>query len=179
MADRKLKVFQTRLGFYDTVVAGPSQTAALRAWGINQDLFAQGAAFRTDDAEAVEAARAYPETPLRRPVGTDDAFALHPSSLPRLPDAPESRAIRQRLPKAKPEPPPETPADRSTLDAAEAALRSLDDSRKREEAAFRQRKDELETAREAAQSAYADRRRRATASVVAASDAFRKAGGKD
>jgi hypothetical protein len=36
------KVFQAQFGFYDTVVAAPSQVAALRAWGIHQNLFAGG-----------------------------------------------------------------------------------------------------------------------------------------
>jgi len=39
-AKRKLKVFQAQLGFYDTVVAVPGRAAALRAWGVHQDLFA-------------------------------------------------------------------------------------------------------------------------------------------
>ena len=33
MAGRKLKVFQAQFGFYDTIVAAPSQAAALRACG--------------------------------------------------------------------------------------------------------------------------------------------------
>ena len=63
---RRLKVFQVHLGFYDTVVAAPSQAAALRAWGTHQNLFADGQARVTDDPQAIEAALAYPETPLKR-----------------------------------------------------------------------------------------------------------------
>ena len=33
---RKLKVFQTQFGFFDTVLAAPSQAAALRAWGTHR-----------------------------------------------------------------------------------------------------------------------------------------------
>src|SRR5205085_10312942 len=58
---RKLKVFQAQIGFYDTVVAAPSQAAALRAWGIRQNLFADGLARTTDEPQAVEAALATPE----------------------------------------------------------------------------------------------------------------------
>ena len=47
MAGRKLKVFQAQFGFYDTIVAAPSQAAALRAWGVNQNLFASGEATGT------------------------------------------------------------------------------------------------------------------------------------
>lgn len=63
MVGRKLKVFQAQFGFYDTVVAAPSQAAALRAWGTHQDLFASGAATVTTDEAAIAAALAHPETP--------------------------------------------------------------------------------------------------------------------
>jgi hypothetical protein len=36
----KLKAYQAQIGFYDTVVAAPSQAAALRVWGVRQNLFA-------------------------------------------------------------------------------------------------------------------------------------------
>ena len=85
MAGRKLKVFQAQFGFYDTIVAAPSQAAALRAWGTHQNLFANGDAKVTTDEAAVAAATAYPETPLRRAVGSSDPFALEPTSLPKVP----------------------------------------------------------------------------------------------
>ena len=75
--------------------------------------------------------------------------------------------------------PAKSPADRSKLDAAEKALRALDDRRKDEEADFRHEQDELETRRDAAQSAYVEDRKRATAKVVEARAAYRKAGGDD
>src|SRR3954464_10059196 len=53
---RKLKVFQASLGFYATVVAAPSQAAALRAWGIRQNLFGDGVARPAEDEKAVEVA---------------------------------------------------------------------------------------------------------------------------
>jgi hypothetical protein len=40
---RKLKVFQAPFGFFDTILAAPSQAAALRAWGTHRNLFADGA----------------------------------------------------------------------------------------------------------------------------------------
>ena len=54
--ERRLKVFQTHLGFFDTVVAAPSQAAALRAWGLHQNIFADGLARIADDPQAVAAA---------------------------------------------------------------------------------------------------------------------------
>jgi len=173
---RKLKVFQAQFGFYDSVVAASSQAAALRAWGVHQNLFADGRAKLTEDDKAIEAALAHPETPLRRAVGSADPFALEPTSLPKVPDVPKRPAAK---PAAKAKPPPKPPADRSALDAAEAKLRKLDEARKREEADFRRRQAELEADRDAAQARYVEGRKAATAAVVAARGAFRKAGGRD
>jgi hypothetical protein len=178
MAGRKLKVFQAQFGFYDTVVAAPSQAAALRAWGTRQNLFASGEATVTTDEAAIAAATAHPETPLRRAVGSKDPFALEPTSLPKVPDAPKTAAVKP-APKPRPEAPARPPADRSKLDAAEKTLGKLDDVRKREEAAFRQEEADLETRRTAAQEAYVEARKAATASVVAARTAYREAGGAD
>jgi len=178
VAGRKLKVFQAQFGFYDSVVAAPSQAAALRAWGTHQNLFASGEAKAATDEAAIAAATAQPETPLRRAVGSSDAFALEPTSLPKVPDAPKKRAAKT-APKPKPATPRRPPADRSKLDAAEKALRQLDDRRKREEADFRKAQEDLEARREAAQSAYVDARKTATAKVAGARTDYRKAGGED
>lgn len=175
---RRLKVFQAQFGFYDTVVAAPSQAAALRAWGIHQNLFADGRAGITDDAQAVEAALAHPETPLRRAVGSTDPFALEPTSLPKVPEAPK-RPASKAPPKKAPPSPPKPPADRSALDAAEAKLAKLDEARKREEAEFRRRQAELDAQRDAAQAGYVEQRKAATAAVVSARQAYRKVGGSD
>lgn len=48
-----------------------------------------------------------------------------------------------------------------------------------EEAAFRKRQEDLEAARSAAQSAYVQKRKAATAAVVETRTAYRKAGGTD
>ena len=175
---RRLKVFQAQFGFYDSVVAAPSQAAALRAWGTHQNLFADGQARITTDPKAVEVALAHPETPLLRAVGSDDAFALKPTALPKVPDAPK-RASAKPAAKANSDPRPKAQADRSALDAAEAALRKLDDARKREEADLRQRQDELDQGKADAQAAYVEGRKTATAAVVDARQAYRKAGGDD
>lgn len=36
---RKLKTFQTSLGFYDLAIAAPPMKAALEAWGAGSNLF--------------------------------------------------------------------------------------------------------------------------------------------
>lgn len=171
-------MFQAQFGFYDTVVAAPSQAAALRAWGVRQNLFTDGTARLTDDSQAVEAALAHPETPLRRAVGSSEPFALEPTSLPKVPDLPKRPAAKPAA-KSKPAAPAKPPADRSKLNAAEAKLRKLDEGRKAEEAEFRRREAELEAAREAAQARYVRDRKAATAAVVAARGAYREAGGAD
>lgn len=175
---RKLKVFQAQFGFYDTVVAAPSQAAALRAWGVSQNLFASGDAKLTTDEAAVTAAIAHPEVPLRRAVGSSDPFALEPTSLPSVPDGPKKVAAKA-APKVKPPVPAKPPADRSKLDAAEKALSGVDEARKLEEAEFRREAEELESRRMAAQGAYVDARKSATSKVVEARTAYRKAGGAD
>ncbi|MEO6340406.1 MAG: hypothetical protein ABIO39_10235 [Caulobacteraceae bacterium] len=178
MAGRKLKVFQAQFGFYDTVVAAPSQAAALRAWGVNQNLFASGDAKVTTDEAAVAAATAHPEIPLRRAVGSSDPFALQPTNLPTVPNAPK-KAVVNPAAKANPQVPARPPANRSNLDDAEKALSDLDERRKREEAGYRREAEGLESRRMAAQGAYVDARKAATTKVVEARTAYRKAGGPD
>jgi hypothetical protein len=41
---RKLKTYETSLGFFDLAIAAPSMKAALDAWGADSNLFHQGAA---------------------------------------------------------------------------------------------------------------------------------------
>jgi hypothetical protein len=173
---RRLKVFQAQFGFYDTVVAAASQAAALQAWGTHQNLFASGQARAMDDPQAIEAALANPGMTLKRAAGSDEPFALEATSLPSVPDAPKRAADR---PPATPPPPAKPPVDRSSLDAAEAALRKLDEDRKREEAEIRQRQDALDAKRSEAQAAYVEARKAATTAVVAARGAYRDAGGED
>ena len=178
MAARKLKVFQAQFGFYDTVVAAPSQAAALRAWDTHQNLFASGDAKVATDGAAIAAALEHPETPLRRAVGSTDPFQLEPANLPTAPDAPKrAKVIAVAKPKVVAATKPS--ADRTALDAAELALRKLGDARKSEEAAFRRRQEALDTAKMAAQSAFVEGRKAATAAIVKARDAYRKAGGED
>ena len=57
------------------------------------------------------------------------------------------------------------------------ALGELDDRRKREEADLRRQQEEFDAKRTAAQQSYVDARKKATAAMVAAQGAYRKAGG--
>ena len=84
------KVYQAHLGFYDTVIAAPSQASALAAWGSSQNLFRIGLAKLADDPKAIEAALAKPGMVLRRPAGSTVPFSEHPP-LPKIP------AIRKQV----------------------------------------------------------------------------------
>lgn len=81
---RSLKVFRTHLGFYDAIVAAPSRKAALEAWGVGPQVFAQGFAAETNDAKAVAAALVQPGAVLRRPFGSNGEFKAH-AAKPKVP----------------------------------------------------------------------------------------------
>jgi colicin import membrane protein len=74
---RKLKVYQTSLGFFDLAIAAPSMKAALEAWGAGSNLFHQGVAKESNDRKVIDAAMKKPGTILQRPVGTDGPFLEH------------------------------------------------------------------------------------------------------
>lgn len=93
MAGKNLKVYRTHSGFYDAVVAAPSQKAALEAWGINQNLFARGLASVVGDDEIIKLAKSQPGVVLRRIYGSKDKFAVKPRS-PRKTDLPKAGRTR-------------------------------------------------------------------------------------
>src|SRR5215468_5261172 len=101
---RKLKTYQTSLGFYDLAIAAPSMKAALEAWGAGSNLFHQGIANETDDPHVVAATMAKPGVVVRRPAGSSGRFAEH-SDLPTDLEQPRSRNGKSR-PKPKKESPP-------------------------------------------------------------------------
>src|SRR5512139_229498 len=72
---RKLKTFQTSLGFYDLAIAAPSMKAALEACGAGSNLFHQGVAKETEDSDVVAATMSKPGVVLRRPAGSSGRFA--------------------------------------------------------------------------------------------------------
>jgi hypothetical protein len=80
---RKLKTYQTSLGFFDLAIAAPSMKAALEAWGADSNLFHQGVAKESDDPDVVAATMSKPGVVLKRPVGSSGPFREH-ADLPRL-----------------------------------------------------------------------------------------------
>ena len=94
---KKLKVYQTSIGFFDLVIAAPSMKAAAEAWGADPDIFKRGFAKPTEDPKVVEATMAAPGVVLRRPVGSHGKFtekAALPKALEGVQRAPQGRAQR-------------------------------------------------------------------------------------
>src|SRR5437762_14304764 len=126
---RKLKTFQTSLGFYDLAIAAPSMKAALEAWGAGSNLFHQGVAKETDDPDVVAATMSKPGVVLKRAAGSSGRFAEHSD----LPAADEADGDRKRSrPKARKRPRPKI----SEKAARKAAL-DFERERKRHEAGRR------------------------------------------
>ena len=138
---RKLKTYQTSLGFFDMAIAAPSMKAALEAWGSKSNLFHQGFAREVDDPDVIAATIAKPGVILRRPVGSDGPFkedAELPSDLSR--DKVKNKPKKHRAKLGK-------PFDRKMDDPAtrKAALAYQREQRQRES---QQRKDEAVRAKE-------------------------------
>jgi colicin import membrane protein len=154
---RKLKTFQTSLGFYDLAIAAPSMKAALEAWGAGSNLFHQGVAKETDDPDVVAATISKPGVVLKRPAGSNGRFAEH-SDLPSDLESVESRTLRGRH-RQKPAKPS---APKISEREARKAAADFEKERKRREAE-RQRE-------QAARERDRERREKATAKAQAALD---------
>jgi colicin import membrane protein len=137
---RKLKTYQTSVGFFDLAVAAPSMAAALRAWGADTNLFQQGFAKETDDPAIVAATLAQPGVVLRRPVGSDGAFSEH-AELPKelTVDRGKERTAKPRAPTR--EPPAQKVDDKAAREAALAFERERQrrESERRKAAAAREK----------------------------------------
>lgn len=153
---RKLKTFQTSLGFYDLAIAAPSMKAALEAWGAGSNLFHQGVAKETDDPDVVAATMSKPGMVLKRPAGSNGRFGEQ-SGLPS--DLGSGGKGKRQGHRAKPAkgPPPKI----SEGDARKAAAEFEKEQKRRE--AERRRE-------EAARERDRERREKATAKAQAALD---------
>lgn len=96
---RKLKTYLTNLGFFELAVAAPSMKAALAAWGLTQNVFAQDLAKQTEDSRIVAAAEARPGMVLRRPIGSHGAFSEH-AQLPKVKAAKKPRPVKPKINRA-------------------------------------------------------------------------------
>jgi hypothetical protein len=155
---RKLKTYQTSLGFFDLAIAAPSMKAALEAWGEDSNLFHQGAAKESDDPDVIAATMANPGVVLKRPVGSGGSFNEHAELPTDLGDGRPTKAARKSK-GSKVTKPSSRPVDR-------AAERKAAFDYDRE-----QRRRELERAREeAARQKERERRQKAVHKAQAALD---------
>ncbi|SFM50873.1 hypothetical protein SAMN05216573_102184 [Bradyrhizobium sp. Rc3b] len=155
---RKLKTYQTSLGFFDLAIAAPSMKAALEAWGADSNLFHQGAAKESDDPDVIAATMAKPGVVLRRPVGSNGSFKEHADLPTNLEGRRPTKAARKsKGSKAK------KPSSRRVDKAAERKA-ALDYQRE-------ERRRELERAKEeAARQKERERRQQAVDKAQAALD---------
>jgi hypothetical protein len=129
---RKLKTYQTSLGFFDQAIAAPSMKAALEAWGADSNLFHQGAAREADDPDIIAATMKRPGIVLRRPVGSDAPFGEQ-AELPKdLEGKPPKAAAKARGRTARK--PPSRPVDKAAGRKAALAYEREQKSREREKA---------------------------------------------
>jgi hypothetical protein len=139
----KLKIFQAHLGFFDTIVAAPSQKAALEAWGSRQDLFRDGTAAIATGPDAIKAALEKPGVVLKRLSGSTGAFMEQPP-LPKSSGSSRKGALSRRRAQTIQKQP-----DRRKLEAAERALAKLQEEWEHMNAEFAEREDALRTERRA------------------------------
>jgi len=151
---RKLKTYQTSLGFFDMAVAAPSMKAALEAWGSNSNLFHQGVAKETDDPKIVAATMAKPGVVLRRAVGSGGRFAEH-AALPADLSGGMDDGPKRHRPKSKKRSPAKT-SDKAARRAAleyERTEKQRQSERRKQEAARAKENQRRESAIAKAQTA--------------------------
>jgi len=157
----RLKTYTAEIdGVHEWIVAAPNQKAALEAFGVRQNLFAQGFARAVDDPALSQAASTRPGVPLSRVKGSKGPFTTGAAkdggwdaalkSAPRRRKPPSRKALdaaRGALDRLE----AEADAAAQDLDARRAALeREADQSRRR----FETRRAKLQAALEKAETAY-------------------------
>jgi len=156
---KKLKTYETSLGFFDLAIAAPSMKAALEAWGADSNLFHQGAAKQSEDPDVVAATMAKPGVMLKRPVGSNGPFKVHAELPTNLDDATArpSKAARSKPAGRKPKKTSSRPTDKAAEQKAAVAYererKRRDRERAREEAARQKQREHRQQAVDKAQSA--------------------------
>ncbi len=143
--------------------------AALEAWGADSNLFHQGAAKESDDADVIAATMAKPGVVLKRPVGTNGPFgedAGLPTGLGRAVPVKPSRAPKIRRPK-----PAAAPVDKAAERKAALAYERVKKRREREqakeEAVRRKERERRQQAVDNAQAALDEAEHKHTGNVAA------------
>jgi hypothetical protein len=181
----RLKAYAAEIdGLHEWIVAAPNQTAALEAFGVGQNLFAQGAARVETDPEKVKCALAHPGVPLRRLKGSSDPFgpvaANAPSgweaALAAAAKAPKAEKAGKKAGKAaKPEP---LPPSRRALDKAEAALAEVKAERDRALSEIEDERRALDAREAELKARFKSRVGKAKDRVKEETTAYKRAGGQ-
>jgi len=154
---KKLKTYETSLGFFDLAIAAPSMKAALEAWGADSNLFHQGAAKQSEDPDVVAVTMAKPGVVLRRPVGSDGSFSEHADLPTNLGDTDKptktAREPQGHKPKQASSRPVDKAAERKAALAYDREQNRRNRERAREEAARQQERERRQQAIDKAQSA--------------------------
>jgi hypothetical protein len=158
---RKLKTYQTSLGFFDLAVAAPSMKAALEAWGADSNLFHQGAAMQSEDPDIIEATMAAPGVVLKRPVGSSGPFKEH-AELPTDIAHDGSKKARRKSAGRQPQKPAKRSdeADRKAALAFEKEHERRERERAKEETAQQKERERRQHAVDKAQGAFDAARRK-------------------
>jgi hypothetical protein len=152
---RKLKTYQTSLGFFEQAIAAPSMKAALEAWGADSNLFHQGAAKESTDPDVIGATMAKPGVVLKRPVGSDGPFGEH-AALPQnlgLGGGNKPASKRSNRNATKPPARPDKAADRKAAQAYERERQRREREEAKEEAARQKERERRQHATDKAQAA--------------------------
>lgn len=158
---RKLKTYQTSLGFFDQAIAAPSMKAALEAWGTKTNLFHQGVAKEVDDPNVIAATMRKPGVILKRPIGSRGPFKEHAELPTELPSRELNSRPAKRPAKLKPGPPrkiDDKEARRAAL-AFEREQRQRETERQKEEAALAKQRERREKAVAKAQAVIEEAKR--------------------
>ena len=162
---RKLKTYETSIGFFDLAIAAPSMKAALEAWGADSNLFHQGAAKQSEDPDVIAATMAAPGVVLKRPVGSSGPFKEH-AELPTdlagegRPKKATVRELPGRNPQKHPKQTTDQTADRKAALVFEKEQKRRDRERAKEEAAREKERERRQRAIDKAQSSLDAARRK-------------------
>ena len=160
---RKLKTYQTSLGFFDLAVAAPSMKAALEAWGADSNLFHQGAAKQSEEPDVIAATMALPGVVLKRPVGSSGPFKEQAELPTNLAGDNITKKAGSSSVRRKPQKHPERATDRAAERKAALAFEKEQERREHERAK-----------EEAAQSKERERRQKAVDTAQSDLDAARR-----
>ena len=163
---RKLKVYWAEIdGLNEWIVAAPNRDEALAAFGVRQDLFAQGAAGEVTDPDKIASAREQPGVPLRRPKESKAEFAAPTGAA----DWSAATPRGSTRPKKK--------ANRKALDQAEARLDEVENDHLQAMADIEQDRARLDEREDREARRYETARSEAEVQRDAAAKAFNEAGG--